>query len=94
MQKSLARVRQAGGTLGASSAIVSLDAELGVSIKVAVETRSGNPRIISLLENEAGGTVIEYSLSAAVIALAIITVIVNIGSQVTGMIAALAAAFV
>lgn len=49
--------------------------------------------IISLLENEAGGTVIEYSLSAAVIAMAIITIIVNIGSQITGMIAALAAPF-
>jgi Flp pilus assembly pilin Flp len=47
----------------------------------------------SLLDGEAGGTAIEYSLIAAAIALAIITTVANIGEQVIGMFAAVAAAF-
>jgi Flp pilus assembly pilin Flp len=94
MQNSRARIRHAGGSLDASSAILSLGAELVPSIKVAVETRSANPMILnSFLHDEAGGAVIEYSLSAAAIALAIVTIIVNIGEQVTAMIEAVAAAF-
>ena len=80
--------------MDASSAIHSLGADLVRSIKVAVETRSANPMVlISFLHDEAGGAVIEYSLSAAAIALAIVTIIVNIGEKVAAMIAAVAAAF-
>jgi Flp pilus assembly pilin Flp len=94
MQSLRAGIRKAGGNLAASSATLSLDAEPVTSTKAAAESPKWlSKEFNSLLDDETGGIAIEYSLIAAVIALPIIMTVANIGEQVVGMFAAVAAAF-
>lgn len=65
-----------------------------MSINADAGPQRGNPLILhSLLNDEAGAAAIEYSLMAAGIALAIITIVASLGDRVIGMFAAAAAAF-